>query len=54
MTAEAGGSNVDRMESLKKRGVEDFFPLPRASQLEFRRRAEWGLRIPLSYLDTSV
>src|SRR5665213_2111792 len=40
------------LESLKKRGVEDFFPLPRASQLEFRRRAEWGLRIPLSYLDT--
>src|ERR1035437_5966343 len=41
-------------ESLKKRGVEDFFPLPRVSQLEFRRRAEWGLRFPLSYLDTSV
>jgi hypothetical protein len=42
------------LESLRKRGVGNLFPLSGAYQLEIRLRDESGLRIQLSCLDTSV
>src|SRR5664280_980406 len=43
-----------RIESLRKRGVKDFFPLSSAGQPEIRLLGELGHRSSLSCLDTIV